>query len=111
MYASKWIFSLFASVIPLDKMGLFLTRFFEQKWIFFYKVVLAILKFWEQELLNEDELWTTLDQIKGSAKEGSPQKEYSHDQENRVMAAFWRLFHRGESDLWTQLIEKGTKEF
>lgn len=64
MYASDWIFGLFASVIPLEKMHGFFTRFFQFKWIFFYQLILSILKFLEKELLQEDELWSILNQIK-----------------------------------------------
>ena len=64
MYASDWIFGLFASVMPLEKINVFFTNFFENKWIFFYQLILSILKFLEQELLQEDELWNILNQIK-----------------------------------------------
>lgn len=64
MYASEWIFSLFASVIPLEKMSAFFSRFYQHKWIFFYKLILSILKQLEDELLQEDELWNILNQIK-----------------------------------------------
>lgn len=36
VYASEWIFGLFASVIPCDYMGDFFDNFFRDKWIFFY---------------------------------------------------------------------------
>ena len=36
VYASEWIFGLFASVIPCDHMGDFIDLFFKHKWIFFY---------------------------------------------------------------------------
>lgn len=36
VYASEWIFGLFASVIPCDYMGEFFDHFFQHKWIFFY---------------------------------------------------------------------------
>jgi len=36
VYASEWIFGLFASVIPCDYMGNFLDQFFKHKWVFFY---------------------------------------------------------------------------
>lgn len=64
MYASDWIFGLFASVIPLEKMSAFFSKFYQFKWIFFYKLILSILKFLEKELLQEDELWNILNQIK-----------------------------------------------
>jgi hypothetical protein len=64
MYASDWIFGLFASVIPLEQMGAFFTEFFIHKWHFFYQLILQILKTLEKELLQEDELWNILNQIK-----------------------------------------------
>ena len=64
MYASEWIFGLFASVIPLEQMSNFFTYFFRYKWIFFYQLILSILKFLEKELLQEDELWSIINQIK-----------------------------------------------
>jgi Rab-GTPase-TBC domain len=64
MYASDWIFGLFASVIPLEHMSTFFSKFYKHKWIFFYQLILSILKFLEKELLQEDELWNILNQIK-----------------------------------------------
>ena len=64
MYASDWIFGLFASVIPLEKMHQFFSKFYQYKWVFFYQLILSILKFLEKELLQEDELWNILNQIK-----------------------------------------------
>ncbi len=44
VYASEWIFGLFASVIPYDYMGDFFDKFFKHKWIFFYQLILSLLK-------------------------------------------------------------------
>jgi hypothetical protein len=60
MYASEWIFGLFSSVVPLEMMGDFYQSFFSQKWIFFYKLVLTILKTHQKELLCEEELYSIL---------------------------------------------------
>ncbi len=51
MYVSDWIFGLFASVIPLEQMALFFRQFYTHKWIFFYELILSILKQLEKELL------------------------------------------------------------
>ena len=64
MYASDWIFGLFSSVIPLEKMNVFYTKFFTYKWSFFYRLVLSILKHLRNEILQEDELWSILNSIK-----------------------------------------------
>ena len=44
VYASEWIFGLFASVIPCDHMVHFFDKFFTHKWIFFYQLILALLQ-------------------------------------------------------------------
>eukprot|EP00997_Jenningsia_sp_PLL12_P008859 NODE_5705_length_557_cov_107.584646_g4968_i0.p1 GENE.NODE_5705_length_557_cov_107.584646_g4968_i0~~NODE_5705_length_557_cov_107.584646_g4968_i0.p1 ORF type:complete len:86 (+),score=11.53 NODE_5705_length_557_cov_107.584646_g4968_i0:34-258(+) len=66
MYASEWIMTLFSSVMPIEQMCLFYNHFFERRWIFFYEIVLSILKFLEEDLLAEDELLMILTQIKTS---------------------------------------------
>jgi hypothetical protein len=43
VYASEWIFGLFASVIPNHHMHHFFDKFFQYKWIFFYQLILALL--------------------------------------------------------------------
>lgn len=60
MYASEWIFGLFSSVVPLEFMGDFYSCFFTQRWIYFYKLVLTILKTHQAELLCEEELYSIL---------------------------------------------------
>ena len=47
MYASEWIFGLFSSIIPIEKMVHFYENFFIEGWPFFYKVALGYLKFFE----------------------------------------------------------------
>ena len=64
IYAGEWIFGLFASVIPCEHMGAFLDHFFEQKWIFFYKLVLTLLKRHESEIYNEEDMYNLLRSIK-----------------------------------------------
>ena len=64
MYASDWLFGLFASVIPLDKMKTFYNLFFKRKWVFFYSMILSILKKLERYILEEQELWDILNSIK-----------------------------------------------
>lgn len=47
MYASDWIFSLFASVLPETLSHVtaeFFNKFFVYKWEFFYKLILSILE-------------------------------------------------------------------
>jgi Rab-GTPase-TBC domain len=43
VYITEWCFTLFAKVIPIDKMGQVLHGFFINSWYFFYKIVLAII--------------------------------------------------------------------
>lgn len=47
MYASDWIFSLFASVLPESNSAVtsaFFDKFFRHRWEFFYKLILSILE-------------------------------------------------------------------
>lgn len=64
MYASEWIFGLFASVIPYEYMGNFLDQFFEHKWVFFYQLILSLLKRFQSEINNEEEFYEFMRQIK-----------------------------------------------
>ena len=79
MYASEWIFGLFASVIPLEEMSHFFDHFFVSRWIFFYQLILCILKFNQRQLLNEEDIYQILSNIKchsaASMSNGNKQKE------------------------------------
>jgi len=57
VYASEWIFGLFASVIPCDYMGDFFDNFFKYKWIFFYQLILSLLKKNENIIVNEEDFY------------------------------------------------------
>ncbi len=47
MFASTWILTIFATDIPLEKMSYFYDRFFARRWVFFYELMLSILKYLE----------------------------------------------------------------
>ena len=57
VYASEWIFGLFCSVIPCDYMGDFFDNFFKLKWIFFYQLILSLLKKNESLIVNEEDFY------------------------------------------------------
>lgn len=64
MFAMDWVLGLFASIIPLEHMGRFYDSFFDEKWTFFYKVVLVFLKDIQAELLQEEEMCDVLFTLK-----------------------------------------------
>lgn len=68
MYASDWIFALFANLIPLSKFHLFLDNFFKQSWGFFYRFSLSFLKSIESSIIKADDLSEilTIVKLKGS---------------------------------------------
>ncbi len=78
--------------------------------MFFYKMILTILKNLEDELLQEDELWSILTQIKSStsASTGNPnsQSPEKTSKDEGMVKIFSRLLGRREDDMWTNLIEK-----
>ena len=64
LYASEWVFGLFASVIPLEYMGLFFDEFFKSKWIFFYQVILELMKHHKHQIIIEDDFYCLMHKIK-----------------------------------------------
>jgi len=67
MYASDWIFSLFSSVLPENQTKVtasFFNQFFKYKWEFFYKLVLTILEHIQDKLLEAEDMFSVLQQIK-----------------------------------------------
>ncbi|EAS02887.3 rab-GTPase-TBC domain protein (macronuclear) [Tetrahymena thermophila SB210] len=51
-FCSQWIFSIFGVMIPLKYSGIFYDNLFQQKWVYFYKIVLQILEYYKDELLE-----------------------------------------------------------
>ena len=56
MFASPWILSLFCSLIPAPFLHCFLTRFFKDRWVAFYKVCLSILWYLQPKILKTQDL-------------------------------------------------------
>jgi hypothetical protein len=52
MYAAEWCFTLFGSVIPVREMINVLDGFFNEGWIFFYRMVIVLLQCLETRLLE-----------------------------------------------------------
>ena len=64
VYASEWVFGLFSSVIPCDFMGDFLDQFFRHKWVFFYQLILSLLKQHAAEINSEEDFYFFMRQLK-----------------------------------------------
>lgn len=64
VFASEWIFGLFASVIPCEYMGDFFDKFFQLKWVFFYQLILTLLKKHEKEIAVEEDFYHFMRQLK-----------------------------------------------
>lgn len=50
VYFSDWLFTLFAKLIPVQLMDIFLDCFLKEGWTFFYKVCLSFFKALDQEI-------------------------------------------------------------
>ena len=81
-FAGEWIFGLFASVIPCEQMGDFFDQFFTHKWIFFYKLVLTLLKSHEDRIFQEEDLYDFLRNLKFQQIEtwGPPIENYNKNE-------------------------------
>ncbi len=64
MYASEWVFCLFASIIPISLYADFLDCFLTIGWPFFYSLCLALLKYFKDKILLEEEISGILYHIK-----------------------------------------------
>lgn len=67
MYAGDWIFSLFSSVLPENNYSVtssFFNQFFSNKWEFFYKLILSILEHLQAKLLEAQDMFSILQEIK-----------------------------------------------
>jgi hypothetical protein len=68
MYASDWIFALYANVIPNTQVHLFLNEFFKHGWAFFYRFTMTFLKVLSSRILATDEIADIIDLIKAPMK-------------------------------------------
>ena len=68
MYASDWVFALYANIIPSAQMHHFFDHFFKSGWCFFYKLTLTLLRIMQSKIINTEEIDVILDTIKLSAQ-------------------------------------------
>ncbi len=99
LFATDWIFSLFASVIPFEKMSLFFTEFFEQGWPFFYKFILACLRHFQEVLLGGEDIASILTPLKHWDDTGLPSNKLVSQS-----AVFGFSFFRSHRDSWDKLL-------
>ena len=52
MFASDWFISLFTSTMPITKTTRFFPIFFKEGWVIVYKIILMILKSFQQTVLT-----------------------------------------------------------
>jgi hypothetical protein len=71
MYASDWIFALYANVIPSSKAHFFLNEFFKHGWAFFYRFTLTFLQVLSSRIIQADEISDIIDLIKAPMKNRS----------------------------------------
>lgn len=64
MYASDWVFALYANIIPITVMHHFLNKFFLFGWAFFYRFTLTFLRLLSSRILQTDEISDIIDYIK-----------------------------------------------
>lgn len=95
MFVTDWCLTLFGSLVPVQEMGQFIGRFLCDGWVFFYKVVVEILKRLESRLLScrdVSEILTPLKPVHRSQK-------HWHE--------FVSLLERGKEQLnWRQVFEQ-----
>ena len=101
MFATEWVIGLFCSVIPLEQIGVFLDSFFEYRWEFFYKVVVAFLAEIEEDLKQEEELSDILNSLKNNSRRSEEKRGKFFRKVKQ-----WITLKSDDSQLWLQLIGK-----
>lgn len=95
MYAAEWCFTLFGSVVPVKEMINVLDGFFSEGWIFFYRMVIVLLRCLEKRLLEARDPIELLAPLKICHKS---QKEWKQ---------FVNSLNSGDKQFnWKNLIEK-----
>jgi Rab-GTPase-TBC domain len=95
MYAAEWCFTLFGSVVPVREMINVLDGFFNEGWIFFYRMVILLLQCLEKKLLTPTDPIEILMPLKICHKS---QKEWKQ---------FLMLINKGDKKFdWKSLISK-----
>ncbi len=64
LFTTDWIMSIFLNYIPLELNVTFLNKFLEEKWSMFYRMSIALLKYFEPKLLQLDDFMDIVGQIK-----------------------------------------------
>ena len=81
MYASDLIFSIFTMVIPETETRVtarFFQLFFQFKWEFFYKLILTVLKHISKAILDCEEMFSVLQQVKISMSNKNDPYNYAN---------------------------------
>jgi len=95
MFATEWIFTIFACIIPIEEMGNFFDGFFEESWIFFYKFIIHLLRTFEENILSNDDISEMISPM----REGKPKGKF-----HKFMSAI-PLFNRIiDESKWLELI-------
>ena len=94
MFASPWILSLFWSIIPVPFLHWFLTRFFKEKWIAFYRVWISILSYLQPKILRTRDLTEFFDLFKSLKMDQDfieyENRKYSDNQKIVDILVEWR---------------------
>ena len=64
MFMTDWCITIFTNVIPIEKIGLFFTYFFQDGWEYFYKLSLEILDRLRKKIMKLDDRQEILSLIK-----------------------------------------------
>jgi hypothetical protein len=64
MFMSDWVISFLCSYIPLHRLHIFLTKFFERGWPAFHAMVMAILTYLKDDILEAEDMPAAINTIK-----------------------------------------------
>jgi len=101
MLATEWIFTLFASTIPIEQTDSFFDLFFTHSWPSLYKLIVYVLRKNEKAILEKDNISDMIIPIKGL----KPKSGF-----NGLLASFPFLGSFFGVTSWRKLIEESQLE-
>lgn len=90
LYVTDWCMTLFCNLLPLSVLHRFFNGFFEQGWIFFYKVVMFIMIKNKSKILNATDITHILNIIKMTVRPCTKMQKFVKKFKRNNVGLSWR---------------------
>lgn len=98
MYVTDWCVTIFCNIIPLSKLSRFFTYFFEEGWVYFYKLSIEILDRLRKKCMKKGDRLDILQILKPFQLNLDPQQKFLES-----------LTHSYERNNWSVILKSAKK--